>query len=221
MKRLLTAVLAIVLMITTFTTTPAPALAKTTTINIVDKLVVLPTGKYNTKEANAMMERIAKIPTPLLTKLNDNHVKIKLVNGKITDEPELAKYKGVTPRGWENTGLTWDDVPGASINNVILRIGYSEKGKGHNCQNLELHETLHAVDRIALNGISATAEFKKVWQKEANINYKNDGYVSVYPTEYFAETASLYLYNDKTRKKLKKDMPLTYDFLDNLFRKLQ
>ncbi|TCZ71074.1 hypothetical protein E0485_22870 [Paenibacillus albiflavus] len=215
MKRLLTAILAITMILATFIT--APALAETTNNDLVNKLVVLPTGDYNTKEANAMMDRLAKIPAPLLNKLVNKNLKVKLVNGQITDEPEFAQYKGVTPRGWENTGLTWDDVPGVSTNNVIVRIGYSKKGHGHNCQNLELHETMHAVDRMALNEISATAEFKELWKKEAKINYDGDGYVSVYPTEYFAEAASLYLLNDKTREGLKNDMPLTYDFMDKLF----
>lgn len=218
MKRLLTAVVAATFIFTAFIATPA--FAETNANGYVDNIVVLPKGDYNETEATAMMERLAKIPAALLKGLDAKGVKVKLVNGKITDDPEFAQYKGVTPRGWESTGLTWDDVPGVSTNNVIVSIGHSKKGKGHNSYNLELHETLHAVDRIVLNEISATAEFKEVWKKEANVKYKDDGYVSVYPTEYFAEVATLYLYNDKTRDGLKKDMPLTYDFLDKLFTNL-
>lgn len=217
MKRLFTAFFAITLFLGTFIATPVFA---ESTNSIVDKLVVLPTSNYDSAEADEMMERIAKIPASLLNKLHDKGVKIKLVSGKITDEAEFAQYKGVTPRGWENTGLTWDDVPGVSSNNVIVRIGYSDKGNGHSSHNLELHETLHAVDRIALGEISATAEFQEIWKKEANNNYDGDGYVSVYPVEYFAEAASLYLFSEKTHEELKEDMPLTYDFMDKLFNNL-
>lgn len=185
--------------------------------SLVSAIVVLPQGDYNQGEADKMMDRLSAIPASLLKGLQDNGVKIKLVNGKITDEPEFAQYKGITPRGWENTGLTWDDVPGVSSNVVIARIGYSNKGKGHNGQNLELHETFHAIDRIVLNNVSSSPEFIDIWEKEASNDYSGDGYVSVYSTEYFAETATLYFYSEKTRNHLKEDMPLTYEFLDKLF----
>lgn len=185
--------------------------------DLVGDIAVLPQGDYKQGEADKMLGRLSQIPSTLLQGLKDQGVKIKLVNGKITDEPEFAQYKGVTPRGWENTGLTWDDVPGVSSNVVIVRIGYSNKGKGHNGQNLELHETFHAIDRLVLNNVSSSPEFLEVWKKEANNEYEGDGYVSVYSTEYFAETATLYFYSEKTRNHLKEAMPLTYDFLDKLF----
>ncbi|WP_334077186.1 anthrax toxin lethal factor-related metalloendopeptidase [Paenibacillus sanfengchensis] len=194
-----------------------PAYAEDSSRSLVSDIVVLPQGDYSKNEADIMMSRLSAIPASLLIGLQDNGVKIKLVNGKITDEPEFAEYKGVTPRGWENTGLTWDDVPGVSSNVVIVRIGYSNKGNGHNGQNLELHETFHAIDRIVLNNVSSSPEFVEIWKKEAGNDYGGDGYVSVYSTEYFAETATLYFYSDKTRQQLKEDMPLTYAFLDKLF----
>lgn len=194
-----------------------PAYAQEDNHNLVSQLVVLPQDHYNEAEADKMMDRLSVIPANLLEGLKARGVKIKLANGEITDEPEFANYKGVTPRGWENTGLTWDDVPGVSMDIVIVRIGYSNKGKGHNGQNLELHETFHAVDRLVLNNVSSSQEFVDLWKKEANNNYAGDGYVSAYAEEYFAETATLYFYSDTTRERLKQDMPLTFDFLDKLF----
>jgi len=191
------------------------ALAKETTP--IDKLVELPAGKYDTIEANAMIDRLNKIPANLLEGLVDKGIKVILTSDIITSVPELSNLKGVTPRGWEKTGLTWDDVPGVSTKNVIVRIGYSAKGKGHNSFNLEIHETLHAIDRFVLGGASDTDEFKAIFNKEANVNYKGDGYVSVYPVEYFAEAASLYLFDDATKAGLKKATPLTYDYLEKLF----
>ncbi|WP_410769351.1 anthrax toxin lethal factor-related metalloendopeptidase [Fontibacillus sp. BL9] len=217
MKRIFYLAIAIIF---TMNLAAIPAFAESNN-SLVDEIVVLPQGDYSKAEADKMMNRLALIPSSLLQGLKNNGVKIKLVNGKITDEPEFAQYKGVTPRGWENTGLTWDDVPGVSSNVVIARIGYSNKGKGHNGQNLELHETFHAIDRIVLNNVSSSSDFIEVWKQEANNDYEGDGYVSVYSTEYFAETATLYFYSDKTRNHLKEDMPLTYEFLDKLFSSAQ
>ena len=183
----------------------------------IDRLVVLPSGDYNVNEATAMKQRLEKIPANILNTLFDKGVKIKLTNDIITNEPELNYLKGVTPRGWEGTGLTWDDVPGVSERVVVARIGYSNKGKGHNSFNLEIHETMHAVDRFVFNEVSSTEEFKNIFNAEASVNYSGDGYVSVQPTEYFAETASLYVYSENTRNDLKHSMPLTYEFLDKLF----
>lgn len=221
MKRIVTLTIALILSINLAV---FPVSAETSAMlssgEVLNQIIVLPKSDYNKATVDKMISRLAVIPTPLLQGLKDNSVRIKLVNGKITDEPEFAQYKGVIPRGWENTGLTWDDVPGVSSNVVIARIGYSNKGKGHNGQNLELHETFHAIDRLVLNNVSSSAAFLNVWKKEADIKYKNDGYVSVYSTEYFAETATLYFFSEETRNELKDDMPLTYDFLNNLFSNL-
>lgn len=211
-KRVVALILAVMIVCPLFA---APAHAQEQ--SILDKLVVLPSGEYNHSEAAAMKQRLEKIPTSILDALYSKGVKIKLTQGAITNEPELAYLKGVVPRGWEGTGLTWDDVPGVSERVVAVRIGYSEKGKGHNSLNLEIHETLHAVDRLVLNEVSGTDEFINIFNKEASVKYNGDGYVSAYPTEYFAEAASLYLYSDATRSDLRESMPLTYEFMNKLF----
>jgi len=211
-KRVVALILAVIIVCPLFAV-PVQAQEQT----ILDKLVVLPSGDYNRSEADAMKQRLEKIPTSVLNALYSKGVKIKLTQGAITNEPELAYLKGVVPRGWEGTGLTWDDVPGVSERVVAVRIGYSEKGKGHNSLNLEIHETLHAVDRLVFNEISGTEEFNTIFNKEASVKYKGDGYVSTYPTEYFAEAASLYLFSDTTRGDLKSSMPLTYEFMAKLF----
>lgn len=185
--------------------------------SVIQQLVVLPTGNYNAKEAKAMMGRLERIPAPVLKALNDKGVKVILTNDVITNIPELSYLKGKTPRGWEGTGLTWDDVPGVSEKNVVVRIGYSKKGEGHNSFNLEIHETMHAVDRFVFGNASQSAEFKRIFNQEAAAEFGNDGYFSAYTEEYFAEAASLYVYNENTRSELKANAPLTYQYLDKLF----
>lgn len=219
-RSLLTVLLSTLLLFSVAAPAISAEISSSPTATAIQQLVILPDGEYDHDEAEAMIERLAKIPLPLLEQLVDKEIFIKLVSGKITDEPELVKYRGVVPRGWEKTGLTWDDVPGVSVNVVIVRIGYSAPDKGHRSYNLEIHETMHAIDRFILGEISTSEKFLDIWKKEAHVKYKNDGYVSVYPAEYFAETATFYLYNEQSRADLKKNMPLTYQFLDELFTNL-
>lgn len=216
LKRISLMLLTSLLLIMSFTLEPNYARADN---SLLKDIVVFPQGDYDKLEADRMLDHLALIPATLLQGLKDNRVQIKLITGKITDEPEFSQYKGITPRGWENSGLTWDDIPGVSSNIVIVRIGHSDKGKGHNSQNLELHETFHAIDRLVLNNISSSIRFEEIWKREANVNYKGDNYVSTYSTEYFAEAATLYLFNAETQAQLKKDMPLTYEFMKDLFSK--
>ncbi|GGG00126.1 anthrax toxin lethal factor-related metalloendopeptidase [Paenibacillus aceti] len=216
LKRISLMLLTSLLLIMSFTLGPNYARADN---SLLKDIVVFPQGDYDKLEADRMLDHLELIPATLLQGLKDNSVQIKLITGKITDEPEFSQYKGITPRGWENSGLTWDDIPGVSSNIVIVRIGHSDKGKGHNSQNLELHETFHAIDRLVLNNISSSIRFEEIWKREANVNYKGDNYVSTYSTEYFAEAATLYLFNAETQAQLKKDMPLTYEFMKDLFSK--
>lgn len=190
---------------------------KAKTPSPLDDIIVLPMTKYDVKEAGAIKERLKKIPVSVLQALKDQGVKIKLLNDVITSDPDLAYLKGVVPRGWENTGMTWDDLPGVSEQHVYVRIGYSKKGKGHNTSNLELHETIHAIDRFVYDTASSNESFMKVFDQEVDVKYGDDEYVKLYPEEYFAEAATLYLYNEDTRKDLKESMPLTYKYMDKLF----
>lgn len=66
---------------------------------ILLRLVVLPSGDYNKIQASKIINNLSKIPDSILSKLVVCGQKIKLVKGKLTDEPEYAYLKGVTPRG--------------------------------------------------------------------------------------------------------------------------
>lgn len=183
----------------------------------VAKLITLPNGSFSRVEANKMVTRILKINYKYLTKLNVKDIEVRLINRKLTDEPEYAYLKGVTPRGWEGTGLTWDDVPGAGGDPTMFRIGYSDRGKGHGGINLELHETAHAIDRYVFSNISETSTFKTIQRKERKA-FLPDAYYT-YPEEYFAESLAYYYLGKTSRDELKKKAPQTYKFLYNLERK--
>ncbi|CCL27158.1 zinc metalloprotease Zmp1 [Clostridioides difficile] len=214
-KKLLIAIISIFLI----SSVPVSAHADSTTIqqnkDTLSQIVVFPTGNYDENEANAMVNRLANIDGKYLNALNQNNLKIKLLSGMLTDEKEYAYLKGVVPKGWEGTGKTWDDVPGLGGSTVALRIGFSNKGKGHDAINLELHETAHAIDHIVLNDISKSAQFKQIFAKEGR-SLGNVNYLGVYPEEFFAEAFAYYYLNQDTNSKLKSACPQTYSFLQNL-----
>ncbi|HBG4502561.1 TPA: zinc metalloprotease Zmp1 [Clostridioides difficile] len=214
-KKLLIAIISIFLI----SSVPVSAHADSTTIqqnkDTLSQIVVFPTGNYDKNEANAMVNRLANIDGKYLNALKQNNLKIKLLSGKLTDEKEYAYLKGVVPKGWEGTGKTWDDVPGLGGSTVALRIGFSNKGKGHDAINLELHETAHAIDHIVLNDISKSAQFKQIFAKEGR-SLGNVNYLGVYPEEFFAESFAYYYLNQDTNSKLKSACPQTYSFLQNL-----
>lgn len=188
---------------------------------IMDKLVVLPKEDYNRIEAEKMINRLSKIPYSILEGLLKNDVKIILSNTNITGVEEYAHLKGVTPRGWEGTGRTWDDVPGAGGKPVVARIGYSDPGEAHGSINLEIHETAHAIDDYVFNNVSSSESYKAMWKKEVENLFGNDPYFVNYPEEYFAETFAMYYLNAEQNKILKEKAPLTYEFIKDLESKIE
>ncbi len=181
---------------------------------ILFKLVVLPNGEYDKVAAYRMINNLARIPDSILRKLLVSGWKIKLINGELTDEPEYAYLKGVTPRGWEGTGMTWDDLSGlGGYPNVIVKIGYNDKTEG--AINLELHETGHAVD-CAFNNITKTDSFLKIWKMEVFSLFSDSHiytYMNKYPEEYFAESFAMYFYQKEENVKLRERAPLTYELI--------
>ncbi len=183
---------------------------------VMDKLIVFQEEAYDRVEADNMISRLEKIPHSMLQELLDKDIKIILSNTNITEVEEYEHLKGVTPRGWEGTGKTWDDVPGAGGKAVVARIGYSEPSEAHGAINLELHETAHAIDEYVLNDISSSEEFKKLWKQEVSNVFGDNPYFVDYPEEYFAETFAMYYLNEKEREALRDKAPLTYEFISNL-----
>lgn len=183
---------------------------------VIHELIQLPNESYDENEAKKMIDRLSKVDIKILRELLKKDVKIILSNTNVTGVEEYAYLAGVVPRGWEGTGKTWDDVPGAGGNPVVARIGYSESGNEHGSFNLELHETAHAIDRYVFWSISSGEEFKSIMKKEAQSIFPNDNYVGVYPEEYFAETFSYYHLDNDSKETLRKKAPLTYEFIKNL-----
>ncbi|PQD96995.1 toxin [Pradoshia eiseniae] len=178
-------------------------------------IIILPDNKEDWNAAKGIIKRISSLPKYLLAKIESHGIRIRLFTNQLTDQPEAAHLKGVMPRGYTNT--YWDDVPGmGGGRTVLVKVGSSERGKGHESANLELHELAHSVDSIILSDISHSAEFKAIWHTEVNQLFPNRQYFLDHPEEYFAEAFTLYFYQDETRNKLYEDAPLTYAFFREL-----
>lgn len=183
--------------------------------NLLFSIIILPENKEDWNAAEEIITRISSLPSSLLEKLANNGIRMRLFTNQLTDQPEAAHLKGVMPRGYTHT--TWDDVPGmGGGRTVLVKVGSSEMGMGHDSMNLELHELAHSVDSIVLSEISQSNEFEPIWRAEANQLFPGRDYFLDYPEEYFAETFTLYFYNDETRMKLFEKAPLTYEFFKQL-----
>ncbi|WP_199426545.1 anthrax toxin lethal factor-related metalloendopeptidase [Thermaerobacillus caldiproteolyticus] len=181
------------------------------------QIIILPDTSFNHSEAKKMIKTLSHIDPPLLKKIADEHIYVKLFNGKLTNEPSARHLQGKTPRGYIYSSVTWDDVPGLGGSHLVLaKIGHSEKGRGHGSVNLELHELAHSVDYIVFDRIHETPVFLMIWQEEASRLFPHNYYLLHYPEEYFAESFAYYYYNDKTRAYLKATAPKTYQFIDHL-----
>lgn len=182
--------------------------------SILNDLIILPEeGTYDAYEAQLMISRISKIPKKILSKLLLAEVEIWLSNTNVTGVPAFSHLSGVVPRGWDGTGLTWDDVPGAGGQTVVARIGYSTIG--HGSYNLELHETAHAIDSYVFNDISYSDEFLNILNQEKYNLFGSNPYFD-FPEEYFAETFAMFYLNEETNTLLKTKAPITYEFIRDL-----
>jgi Pro-Pro endopeptidase len=182
----------------------------------LENIVILPETSFNQKEAAKVVSRLSRLPNQLLDQINQKGIFVKLFEGKLTDNPTASHLQGVIPRGYESK-ITWDDVPGIGGGKIVLvKIGYSEKGKGHGSVNLELHELAHSIDRYLLQEIKYNYLFLDIWEKERAILFPGRSYFLLFPEEYFAESFAMYYLNEETKKLLYQRAPQTYEFINKM-----
>lgn len=187
------------------------------TLQLLGEIIVLPAGTYDAAAANSMITRIGHLPVSLLEKVCQKNIKVNLVNGKLTEHVAAQSLAGKTPRGYENTGLTWDDLPGVGgSKQVIVKIGYSEQGSGHGSVNLELHELAHSIDHYVYGDIRDWGEFLTIWKAEKEALFPKNPYFFNYPEEYFAEIFAMYYLNKETRETLQTTAPQSFAFIKKL-----
>ena len=111
----------------------------------------------------------------------------------------------MTPRGWDGTGKTWDDVPGtyfddrksvviATVEGGGSRIVPAKSSRLHGSANLVVHESLHGYDRLGAHQVLAdprfltarSADFPKLGSYEKQLGQAG-------LEETFAETGARYV----------------------------
>ncbi|GGJ58868.1 hypothetical protein GGR02_000061 [Anoxybacillus voinovskiensis] len=186
----------------------------------LQQIIIVPDTAFDHAEVKKIVQTLAHIDPPLLKKVAEQQIYIKLFTGKLTDEPSVRYLRGKTPRGY--MVKTWDDVPGIGGSHLVLvKIGHSEKGKGHGSVNLELHELAHSIDYLIFHHIHTTTSFLTIWREEANKLFPHNYYFLDYPEEYFAEAFAYYYDTDETRTYLKEKAPKTYEFIQQLTKRTQ
>ena len=159
--------------------------------------VVADGKKLTLKEWNIIGKDISKLPDDLLRKMKANGGKMDLVvNSGITVHPSYKHLKGQTPRGWEGTGSTWDDIVGAggtrgNPKSVIV----ANKTFGRGSVNVTLHEYAHTVDAIYRKGFTSLSEstkWQKLWKGNNAKGVIRTPYQAGYAEEYWAESFAEY-----------------------------
>lgn len=185
-------------------------------VRLAGKLIVLPENDFDQGEAAQIINRIMLLPESMILKAVDSNIKVKLFEGRLTDNPTASHLKGIVPRGYTSE-KTWDQVPGiGGSRTVLVKIGSSEKGKGHGSVNLELHELAHSLDRHVYDGIRHEERFLKIWKHESRLLFPGRAYFLDYPEEYFAESFAMFYIGGLPAKLLKEAAPQTYLYIEGL-----
>lgn len=190
-----------------------PPTFKSEIIPLTKVFVELPNGSYDMDKITSIFNNLALFPPKLIDNLIAKGEKMRLITGRLTDEPEYVHLKGKIPRGWEDTGCTWDDVPGIGGNPIVVRIdACGANNSSHSSTCLELHEVAHRIDTLNPINTSDTLNFRRIWRLEAPVLFKDNPYFIENCNEYFAECYSMYLFSKDTNSLLKEKAPLTYEF---------
>ncbi|MCM3664393.1 toxin [Mesobacillus subterraneus] len=186
------------------------------TAGIAGKLVILPEEEFDQQEAASIIGRLMLLPDSMIRKAVDSNIKVKLFEGNLTDNPSARHLKGIIPRGYTSS-RTWDQVPGVGGSRIVLvKIGSSEKGKGHGSVNLELHELAHSLDRHVYGQIREEERFLKIWKAESRLLFPGRAYFLDYPEEYFAESFAMFYIGGLPARLLKEAAPQTYQYIEGL-----
>ncbi|QPC46623.1 anthrax toxin lethal factor-related metalloendopeptidase [Mangrovibacillus cuniculi] len=181
------------------------------------QMIYVPVEKADSADVNQMVQTIDKIPARVLRDAYNAGLRIHFFQGKLTQFPSTTHLENLTPRGYENTETTWDDVPGIGGGKVIYaKVGHSDKGEGHGSVNLELHEFAHSLDNYLFTSAWHHVTQYESWKSEASILFPNKRYFIDYQSEFFAESFAYFYHSEDRRMKLKEHAPKMYDYLTTI-----
>jgi len=121
------------------------------------KRLVVTGGCGKADDLLAVATEAARLPAFVLRRFEAKKIRIIACQGSVTDFE--TSLRGVTPRGWDGTGRTWDQVPGAYFpdrKRVVIatieangkRVVPTRASRLHGSASLTAHESLHGYDYV-------------------------------------------------------------------------
>jgi hypothetical protein len=165
--------------------------------------LISPAGSGSKEDIPIVLEELLKMPPQYLQLLKDKGVRVLVGRDNVVDV--VPEFKGVTPRGWEGSGKTWDDAGGMfSIQKnaiIVTTTGHGQPGgprisTKHGSDNLVLHEAFHAVEHHSPQHFKPGSDFMKAYEADLDLlsDYEKQAGVAG-PSEAFAESAAEYFGN--------------------------
>jgi len=125
-------------------------------------------GQGTSDDLQIIVAHAALLPRNVLKRFKRKGVRVVACRESVTDFER--SLRNVVPRGWERTGKTWDDVPGAYLPErncvVVATIGQGsvraipDKSSGkHGSVDLLVHESLHGYDFVGGHAVLADPGF--------------------------------------------------------------
>jgi hypothetical protein len=197
---------------------PVSLTYKSDMIPLTSIFVELPKEPYDIDKTRLIMDNLTLFPPKLIDNLIAKGEKMRLITGRLTDEPEYEHLRGKIPKGWEDTGCTWDDVPGIGGNPIVVRIDSCGSNLEHSSVCLELHEkaplTYEFFSQEMYNPIDKPdlSVYRFGGTRICGGLYKNktyDSYSEIVKESYFKSTDDIYIafaatnYGKSTDKTLK------------------
>lgn len=117
--------------------------------------LVVTGGSGTVADLEAVATEAATLPGYVMDRFERKRIRIVACRESVTDFER--SLRGVIPRGWEDTGKTWDDVPGtyldrkkrvvvATIAGAAGRVVPTRESGKHGSISLTVHESLHGYD---------------------------------------------------------------------------
>ena len=132
------------------------------------RLLVVIGGTGSHEDLEAVAREAAALPTFVLARFERKKMRLIACRGNITDYRKA--YRNKIPRGWESTGKSWNDVPGAYFpdeRNVVIatieeaggRVVPSSATRLHGSASLVVHESLHGFDYAGNHAVLSDPQF--------------------------------------------------------------
>ena len=135
----------------------------------------IPGGHGTVEDVDAIVAHASLLPDYVFRRFQRKGVRFVACRDSVTDFE--TSLRGKIPRGWEQTGKTWDDVPGVFLpdrNRVVIatiehdsqRVIPDRSVGTHGSADLLLHETLHGYDFAGGHAVTRDARFVDARQSD-------------------------------------------------------